>query len=320
VTALGPLEGLIIMDEIQRRPDLFPTLRYIHDEHPTKKFLILGSASKDLIRQSSESLAGRISYIEVTPFLALEMLLEQKLLWNRGSFPRSCLALNDQSSYNWRHDYVKTYVEQDIPAFGINISPETLRRFWFMIAHYHGQIFNGLEISKSLMISSPTARSYLDLLSATFMVRILKPWFANIKKRQIKTPKIYIRDSGMFHYLMDIRDSASLLTSPKIGASWEGFALEQIIQKLRADPNDCYFWGTHNQAELDLLIVKGDKKIGFEFKYQDAPKLTPSMKIAFEDLRLNQLTVIYPGSIAYSLTDNIRVIGLEEFLRTANAS
>jgi predicted AAA+ superfamily ATPase len=318
VTAIEPLEGIIVIDEVQRRPDLFATLRYIHDEQPNKKFLILGSASRDLIRQSSETLAGRISYIEVTPFLATEISDKRDQLWYKGGFPRSFLAPNEDISYEWRREYVKTYIEQDIPAFGVNISSENLRRFWMMLAHYHGQIFNGLEIANSLRISSPTAKSYLDLLAATFMVRILKPWFSNIKKRQVKLPKIYIRDSGMFHYLMDIKNKETLLTSPKLGASWEGFALEQIIQKLRVDQNDCYFWSTHNKAELDLLVTKGDKKIGFEFKYQDAPKLTTSMKIAMEDLKLNQLNVIYPGSVPYNLMDKVLVIGLEEFLSTKN--
>lgn len=313
--AFEPLTGLIVIDEIQRRPDLFPVLRYIHDENPDKRFLILGSASRDLIHQSSESLAGRIGYLEVTPFLANELQeIDMKNLWLRGGFPRSFLASDNDISYTWRRDYVRTYLEQDIPALGINIPAENIRRFWMMLSHYHGQVLNSSELAGSLGFSRQTITKYLDLLAATFMVRVLKPWFVNIKKRQIKNPKIYLRDSGIFHYFLNIKDQSSLLTSPKLGASWEGFALEQVVQGLRADIHECYFWGTHNRAELDLLVIKDGKKLGFEFKFHDAPKITPSMKIALEDLELDKLTVIYPGTVTYLLNKDIEVIGLTKFL------
>lgn len=314
VTAIEPLNGLIVIDEIQRQPNLFQTLRYLHDEQHEKQFLILGSASRDLIQQTSESLAGRISYIELPPFLAIELAAsDQQKLWIQGGFPRSFLADAD-ISYAWRHEYIRTYIERDIPALGVHMRTENFRQFWYMLSHYHGQLFNAAEIANSLQISSPTCRSYLNLLQDTFMVRVLKPWFSNIGKRQVKSSKIYLRDSGIYHSLLGIQNQDMLLTSPKLGASWEGFALEQIIQKHQAHSEDCYFWATHNQAELDLLIVANGKKLGFEFKYCDAPKLTPSMKIAQKDLELDCLTVIYPGNTSYILAGGVKAIGLKEFL------
>lgn len=311
--ALTPLKGLIVIDEVQRIPELFPILRYIHDRDPDKQFLILGSASRQLLRQSSESLAGRISYIEVTPFQAKEVPL-LKPLWLRGGFPPSYLAHTEEDSFQWRKDYIRTYLEQDIPSLGFQILPENLRRFWMMLAHYHGQLFNSSELGVSLGISHTTARSYLDILSRTFMVRVLQPWYENLSKRQVKMPKIYFRDSGLFHCLMQLENQDTLLRSPKLGASWEGFALDQVIMSLGVDAEDCYFWSTHNQAELDLLIFKSGKRLGFEFKYQDAPKLTPSLKIAMEDLKLDKITVIYPGQKDYPLDKNIHVRGLEGYV------
>ena len=310
--ALKPLKGLIIIDEIQRRPDLFPFLRYLHDQHLDQKFLILGSASRELINQSSESLAGRITFIEITPF-NLNEIDSIENLWIKGGFPKSYL-LKDKLSMDWRKDYVRTYIEHDLGALGLNFDPNILRKMWFMMANYHGQIFNFSELANSLGISSPTVKRYLSYLEASFMVRVLSPWFENITKRQVKSPKIYFKDSGILHYFLGIHDENALRLSPKIGASWEGFALEQICRILQADNQECFFWATHNDAELDLLILKNGKKIGFEFKYSDAPKLSPSMKIALETLKLDELHVIYPGEKSYALTEKVRVIGLKDYI------
>ncbi len=309
---LRPLKGLIIMDEIQRRPDLFPFLRYLHDENLDQKYLILGSASRDLIHQSSESLAGRISFIEITPF-SLEEVFNQSELWLKGGFPKSYLS-DDESSMLWREGYIRTYIEQDLGTFGLNFNPDILRKMWFMLAHYHGQIFNASEIGQSLGLSHPTIKRYLSYLQSTFMVRTLTPWFENIKKRQVKSPKIYFRDSGLLHYVLGIKNKDELDFNPKVGASWEGFALEEICRFLNRTPQDCFFWASHNQAELDLLVLKEGKKIGFEFKYQDAPKITPSMKIALQDLKLDELNVIYPGEKDYLLSDEIKVFGLTNYI------
>ena len=310
--ALRPIEGLIVIDEIQRRPELFPFLRYLHDQNLNQRFLILGSASRDLINQSSESLAGRISFIEITPF-NLKEIDSTENLWVKGGFPKSYL-LNDKSSLDWRMDYVRTYIEHDLGALGLNFDPNILRKMWFMMANYHGQVFNFSELAGSLGISSPTVKRYLSYLEASFMIRVLQPWFENIKKRQVKSPKIYFRDSGILHYFLGIHDENSLRMSPKIGASWEGFALEQICRILRADSQECFFWATHNDAELDLLILKNGKKTGFEFKYNDAPKLSPSMKIAMETLGLDELNVIYPGEKSYALAQEVKVIGLRDYV------
>lgn len=314
LTALEHLEGLIIIDEIQRKADLFPTLRYLHDYHPKQHYLILGSASRDLIKQSSESLAGRISYLEVTPFQGIEALTQLDKLWLRGGFPRSFLGKNDEISFEWRQNYIKTFVEQDIPSLGFTIPAERIRKFWAVLAHYHGQICNYSELGTAMGLSGHSIKSYMELLSGTFMIRLLHPWFENIKKRQIKTPKIYFRDAGLYHYFLDIESKSHLLTNPKIGASWEGFALENIIQRMAAEPQDCYFWGVHNQAELDLLIHQRGQKWGFEIKYQDAPKLTSSMKMAMEALDLDKLIVIYPGTKNYPLAQKVEVMGLRAFL------
>lgn len=307
--ALENLKGLIVIDEIQLNKELFPILRVLADKNPHQQFLILGSASRELINNTSETLAGRIAYIEVCPF-SLEETKEQTKLCLRGGFPKSFLAESDEDSWDWREFYISTFLERDIPNLGINIPATTLRRFWIMIAHYHAQIFNYSELARSLSVSDSTIRRYLDILSGTFMVRQLQPWWENIKKRQVKSPKVYIRDSGIFHSLLGIRDQYGLQTNPKLGASWEGFALEEVIRKYKAKPHECFFWSTHSGAELDLLIVQGNEKFGFEFKYGDAPTLSKSMKIATEDLSLKSLTVIYPGDVTYQLADNIFVRGL----------
>lgn len=305
---LENLNGTIVIDEIQRRPDLFPILRYLHDEYPDKNYLILGSASRELIRQTSESLAGRISYLEITPFSLGEIAPEEiKTLWQRGGYPKSFLAATDKASATWLRDYVRTYVEQDLYYLGLTVNIEQMKRFWAMVSHYHGQIFNAAELATSLGIATQTVRNYLEILNATFMIRILKPWYENLKKRQVKSPKIYLRDSGIFHHFMNIKSYSDLLIHPKLGASWEGFALEQTIRSLELEAAECYFWSTHNQAELDLLSVQGSTKIGYEFKYVDAPRITPSMLIALSDLRLEKLTIIYPGEKPYQLSDRIFV-------------
>lgn len=310
---LEALEGCIIIDEIQLRPELFPILRVLVDQHKNRKFLVLGSASRDLIQQSSESLAGRIQYMELTPFTFSEVDHLQKL-WLRGGFPLSYLAKNEKSSTQWREAYITTFLERDIPNLGLRIPPRTLRRFWMMLAHYHGALLNSSELGKSLGVSHTTIRHYLDILTGTFMIRELQPWFENIKKRQVKTSKIYFRDSGLYHSLMNVPTRQALQTHPKLGISWEGFALEEVIRHHQASIEECYFWSIHNTAELDLLILKEGKRRGFEMKYVDAPKLTKSMQIALEFLNLDQLTVLYPGKKSYQLGEKTSVIGLEEYL------
>lgn len=308
---LEPLKGLVIIDEIQRLPDLFPYLRVLVDRQPDLKLLILGSASRDLLRQSSETLAGRIAYLELPPF-SLQEVHHMPELWLRGGFPRSYLAPNIDASIVWREQYISTFLERDIPNLGIQIPPATLRRFWMMLAHYHGATFNAQEIANAIDVSHASARRYLDILTGTFMIRQLQPWLANIKKRQVKAPKIYFKDSGIFHTLLGITDQHSLYHHPKLGASWEGFALEEIIRFYQATPEESYFWATHGGAELDLLIIQRGKKIGFEIKYTDAPRLTRSMHLALEDLELDELRVVYPGNDIFYLKERIKVIGLSK--------
>jgi len=311
--ALEPLRGLVVIDEIQYRPDLFPMLRILADRdgRSDTKFLILGSASRDLIRQGSETLAGRIGFVEVTPFGLVETH-DADRLWIRGGFPLSFLAETDSDSSRWQANYIKTFLERDIPSLGIQIPPMTLRRFWMMLAHYHGQTFNASEIGKSLGMADTTAARYLDILTGTFMVRRLVPWFENLRKRQIKAPKIYFRDSGILHQLLGAGDLASLVVHPKLGASWEGFALEQIVRLSSAAEEDIYFWGVHNQGELDLLIFREGKRHGFEFKYTDSPGRTKSQKMAIECLRLDRLDIICPGNASYPLDEKLHVTGLEK--------
>lgn len=310
---LSQLSGLIVIDEIQIHPDLFPTLRVLIDDKSRKqRYLILGSASRELIRQSSESLAGRISYIEMGPFSYMETG-KQNQTWIRGGFPLAYLAKNDEISFAWRKSYIKTYLEQDIPNLGIQISSENLRRFWMMLAQAQGSIFNASDIGRSLGLTNKTIQHYADILSGTFMVRQLKPWYENISKRQVKSPKIYIRDTGIFHALLDIKNHTELLLHQKIGASWESFVLEQLINFHSASSENCYFWASHQGAELDLLIVSGNKRFGFEIKFNSSPALTKSMQIVMENLALDQLYVVYPGNVDYPLTKNISVIGFENY-------
>jgi len=303
---------LIVIDEIQRRPELFPILRVLVDD-PVKKyrFLILGSASRDLIHQSSETLAGRIGYIELPPFMISEVGQSQKLLM-QGGFPRSFLAENSDDSFLWRKNYISTFLERDIQMLGFdNIAPLGMYKFWIMLCFYHAQLINTAEISKSLMISRQMAAKYLDILAGTFMIRILQPWHENIKKRQVKTPKIYFRDSGIFNCLMGTRSLDEIILSPKIGTLWEGFAVEQIVNCLQVNPGDIYFWSTSNDAELDLLIFKNGKRFGFEFKYCDAPRISKSMHIALQDLKLDHLFIIFPGNVKFPMHEKITAFGLD---------
>lgn len=314
--ALDGLRGLVVIDEIQRRPDLFPVLRVLADRPRTPaRFLILGSASRDLIRQGSETLAGRIGFAEVTPFTLSEVgVAALEKLWLRGGFPLSFLADSDADSARWREFYIRTFLERDIPALGIQIAPAALRRFWMMLAHYHGQVFNASDLGRSLAVADTTVRRYLDTLVGTLMVRRLSPWFENIGKRQVKTPKTYFRDSGLFHRLAGVNDAGQLHNWPRLGASWEGFALEEIIRLADASEEEAYFWSVHSQGELDLMIVKDGKRLGFEFKYADSPRLTPACRLALEHLNLDQLTLVCPGDAAHELAGGVQVRGLNRLI------
>jgi len=308
---LEELSGLAIIDEIQRRPDLFELLRVLVDrpKNPVR-FLILGSASPYLVKGVSESLAGRVGFIDLAGFDLGEVGAEKcNQLWLRGGFPPSFLAPDDSASMAWRDDFIRTFLERDIPQLGISIPAETLRRFWTMIAHYHGQVWNGAQLARSLGTSENTARRYLDILAGAYMIRALPPWFENLRKRQVKAPKIYLRDSGLLHAFLQLTTAPDLQSHPKLGASWEGFALEQVIGALGS--RDAYFWATHGGAELDLLVRIADKHYGFEFKYADAPGASRSMHVAIEDLRLEHLWVVYPGQQEYSLDDKISVIPID---------
>jgi len=311
---LQDLSGLVIIDEIQRLPGLFPVLRVLVDRpNNAARFLILGNASRDLIQQSSETLAGRIAYIELTPFSLSEIQTTQSArLWLRGGFPPSFLARSDAASWQWRKQYVMTFLERDIPSLGIRIPPQSLRRFWMMLSHYHGQIVNFSELGRSFGASDTTIRRYLDLLNATFMVRSLTPWHENISKRQVKAPKLYFRDSGLLHSLLGIENRDQLNRHPKLSASWEGFALEEVIRHFDATPEACYFWATHSGAKLDLLIVQGDQKVGLEFKYTDRPRSTKSMHVAMESLQLDSLVVVCPTERSFPLARGIEAIGLRD--------
>ncbi len=310
MTALQDLTGLVVIDEIQRRPEPFPVLRVLADRNPLPaRFLILGGASPDLLRQSSESLAGRISTLSMSGFSLAEVGAQaQNTLWRRGGFPLSFTAPSEEASLKWRKDFVSTFSERDIPQFGFSIPSTSLFRFWSLLAHYHGQVWNAAEAARALNVSESTARRYIDLLQDLFMVRLLQPWYANLGKRQVKSPKVYVRDTGLLHVLLGIRSEQELLLHPRSGASWEGFVIEEVIKA--SVPDEVFFWGTHSGAELDLLIIKDGKKIGVECKRVDAPRLTPSMRAAMRDSGLSTLLVIFPGSKSYSLVENIKTVPL----------
>ena len=314
--ALSRLRGLVVLDEIQRRPDLFPTLRVLSDR-PRKaaRFLVLGSASPELLRQSSESLAGRITYHEL-PGLTLDEVGVRHLdrLWLRGSFPRSFVARSLRESVRWREDFIRTFLERDVPQFGITIPSQTLERFWSMLAHHHGQIWNASEFGRSFGVSHHAVRRYLDALQSVFMVRVLKPWAANLSKRQVKSPKLYLRDSGILHSFFGVSSLDELERHPKLGASWEGFILEAVIHQSQPRASDCYFWATHTGAELDLLIVRGGRRYGFEIKRTVAPRITHSMRSAMDDLQLTRLDVLHAGSETFQLSNRIRAVSAARIL------
>ena len=311
--ALEELKGTIVIDEIQRCPDLFPLLRYLTDTLKDQKYLILGSASGEMMKQSGESLAGRIAFHYLGGFRLDEIgAKNMKQLWLNGGFPLSFLAPTTEASFRWRENYITTFLERDIPQLGINIPAATIRRFWIMLSHYQGQVMNYAELSRSFGISDMTVRRYIDILSGTFMVRMLQPWFLNIGKRLVKSPKTYIRDSGIFHALLSVKNQDQLLSHNKLGASWEGYALEMAARAIGKRDEELFFWATHGGAELDLFWQDSGKNWGAEFKYSDVPRATKSMHAAIHDLDLAHLWVIYAGKEKYRLTEKITVLPLSE--------
>ncbi|MBI1787559.1 MAG: ATP-binding protein [Acidobacteria bacterium] len=314
--ALQDLRGLVIIDEIQRKPALFEVLRVLVDRRPNPaRLLILGSASRDLIRQSSETLAGRIRYLELTPFQLREAGADHtRRLWLRGGFPRSYLARSEADSMTWRKAFISTFLERDIPNLGLRIPAVSLRRLWMMLAHCHGQTLNTSAIGRSLGIADTTVRRYLDILSGTFMIRQLAPWYENISKRQVRAPKIYFRDSGILHSFLGVDGYAELLAHPKLGASWEGFALEEIIRASGAGEEEIFFWSSHGEAELDLLLVRGGRRSGYEVKYTSRPAVAKSTRIAMRDLKLTHLDVVCPGGDGFPIGEGIRAIGLARLI------
>lgn len=308
--ALSELEGLVVLDEVQAMPELFTVLRVLADR-PTEaaRFLILGSASPDLSRQSSESLAGRVEFVDLHGFDLQEAGADAaRKLWIRGGFPKSYLASSEDDSVAWREGFVRTFLERDLPQFGIRVGAPVMRRFWTMLAHGHGQVWNASALGRALGLSDKTVKSYLDDLTQTYMVRQLQPWFENLAKRQVKSPKVYLRDSGILHHLLSLDGYEALSGHPAVGASWEGFALEQVLRL--SGTRDAYFWSTQSGAELDLLLFKNGKRIGYEFKYSEHPTVTRSMRIAMEDLRLDQLWVICPGDVRTRLDERIELCGM----------
>lgn len=310
MTALRPLRGLVVIDEVQRRPDLFPVLRVLADRSDLPaRFLILGSASGDLQRQTSESLAGRLERVTIGGFSLAELRPEaEEPLWLRGGFPLSYLAANEADSAAWRKEFIQTLLERDFPQWGVRVPAVALQRFWTMVAHYHGQTWNAAEPARALDVSESTARRHLDLLTDAFMIRQLRPYHANLRKRQVKSPKIYVRDSGLLHQLLGIASLKELLTHPKIGASWEGFVIEQI---LKSEPHDeAFFWATHQGAEIDLVLRRGDELLGVECKRTDTPRLTRSIGIALEDLGLKRVAVVHPGVKRFALSEHVEAVPL----------
>ena len=310
MTALAGLRGTVVIDEVQRRPDLFPVLRVLADRTPLPaRFLVLGSASPALLRQSSESLAGRLETITLSGFRLVEVGVgAQTRHWIRGGFPRAFLARSLAECHAWRKQFIQTFLERDLPQLGVTIPAPALLRFWTMLAHTHGQVWNAAEPARSLGVGESTVRRYLDLLTGLFLVRQLPPWHENLGKRQVKAPKIYFRDSGMLHQLLGIRSERELLAHPKSGASWEGYALEETLKAVR--PDEAYFWATYQGAELDVFLFKRGRRLGVEFKRMDAPRLTPSMRIAMKDLRLESLVVLHPGTASYPLGEHARAMPL----------
>ena len=313
MTALEPLRGLVVIDEVQRRPDLFPVLRVLVDRRTAPaRFLVLGSASGDLQRQSSESLAGRVEQLTLSGFNVRELDSNaESRLWLRGGFPLSYLARNNADSGTWRNNFIQTLLERDLPQWGVRVPAMALRRFWTMLAHYHGQTWNAAEPARALSVSQSTTRRYLDLLTDAFMIRQLQPYHANIGKRQVKSPKAYVRDSGLLHQLLGIGTEKELLSHPKVGASWEGFVIEQVLALVRSD--EAYFWATHQGAEIDLVLRRGGRWFGIECKRTDMPRMTPSIRIALEDLGLEQVAIIYPGRKRFPIAPGVEALPLSSF-------
>jgi len=305
---LRPLRGLVVLDEIHRLPDVFPILRVLADR-PRKpaRFLVLGSASLDLLRQTSETLAGRVAFHELDGF-GMREVDDPERLWLRGGFPLSYLARSAPASRRWRDGFIRTFLTRDIPDLGSTIPPLTLRRFWTMLAHWHGQVWNGAEFGRAFGIAHTTVRRYLDLLTSVFVIRQLQPWHENIRKRQVRSPKVYVADTGILHALLGLSTREEVLSHPKVGASWEGFAVGQIIQLLAASPEQCFHWSTHAGAELDLLVVAGNQRYGFEVKRSEAPRSTSSMRSAFETLNLDRLDVVHAGTQSYAIAPKIRAL------------
>ena len=305
---LRPLRGLVVLDEIHRLPEVFPLLRVLADRPRTPvRFLVLGSASPDLLRQTSETLAGRVAFHELDGF-RLGEVDDLERLWLRGGFPRSYLAPSAPASRRWRDGFIRTFLTRDVPDFGSSIPPLTLRRFWTMLAHWHGQIWNGAEFGRAFGVAHTTVRRYLDLLTSVFVVRQLPPWHENIRKRQVRSPKVYIADSGILHALLGLSTREAVLSHPKVGASWEGFVIQQIVQLLAASPEQCFHWSTHSGAELDLLVVDGNRRYGFEVKRAEAPRTTSSMRSAFETLGLDRLDVVHAGTETYAMAPGMRAL------------
>lgn len=318
MTALAPLRGLVVIDEVQRRPDLFPTLRVLADrkDHPAR-FLVLGSASGELMRQSSESLAGRMEQVAMGGFTLAETGPENELrLWLRGGFPLAYLASSHKNSMAWRKRFIQTILERDLPQWGVRVGATALRRFWLMVAHYHGQIWNSADPARSMGVNESTVRRYLDLLTDAQMLRQLQPYHANIGKRQVKSPKVYVRDSGLFHQLMGMDTEKALLEHPKSGASWEGFAIEQILSSQAHD--DAWFWATHQGAEIDLVLSNHGKLFGVEIKRTDSPQVTPSIRNALQDLGLERVAILHPGGKRYPLSDRVEAIPLSTLGTNSN--
>ncbi len=310
MTALRPLSGLVVIDEVQRLPDLFPALRVLADRAPSPaRFLILGSASGSLLRQTSESLAGRAERVVMSGFTLDEIGAgSADVLWRRGGLPRSFLAPTEDDSVSWRGEFILSLIERDLPQWGVRVPAIALRRFWTILAHYHGQIWNATDPAASMGVGTKAVRHYLDLLTDAYMIRQLHPWHANLRKRQVKAPKVYVRDSGLLHRLLGIATPADLYTHPKLGASWEGFAIEQVLAR---EPHDeAYFWATHQGAEIDLVLRQGDRLVGVECKRVDAPRLTASIRIAVEDLGLSRVVVVYPGERRYRISEAVEAVPL----------
>ena len=314
MTALRGLKGLVVVDEVQRRPELFPVLRVLADRRPAPaRFLILGSASPALLRQWSETLAGRLETVELEGLRLADIGAGGQFRhWSRGGFPAAFTARSDADSLAWRRQFIQSVLERDLPQLGVQVPALALRRFWNMVAHYHAQVWNAAELARALGVNESTVRRYLDLLGSVFMLRPLAPWFENLGKRQVKSPKVYVRDSGLLHALLGVGSVRDLELHPKVGASWEGYAVEEVLKAMR--PDEAYFWATHGGAELDLLLFVKGRRVGVECKRTDAPTLTPSMRIALDSLGLDKLVVAYPGERRYELAARVEVMPLAQLV------